>query len=194
VRIVAGRFRGRRLVAPRGQAVRPTADRTREALFDLLAGGRLSGGADPVMGARVLDAFAGTGALGLEALSRGAEHATFLENDRAALAALHRNIQAFGVEAEASVRSVDVLNPPSAAAPCTLVLMDPPYGQSLAAPALAALARAGWIADRALCLVELAAREDFQPPPRFTPLDERRYGAARLVFLRLDPDDTSTRR
>jgi 16S rRNA (guanine966-N2)-methyltransferase len=188
VRIVAGRYRGRRLEAPPGAAVRPTADRAREALFDLLIGGRLTGGADPVTGVRVLDAFAGTGALGLEALSRGAAHATFMENDRAALATLRANVRALG--AEAAILRADALDPPPAPAPCALVLMDPPYGQGLAAPALAALARAGWVADGALCAVELAAKEPFAPPAGFTPLDERRYSATRLMFLRFH--ETST--
>jgi 16S rRNA (guanine966-N2)-methyltransferase len=183
MRIIAGRHRGRALEAPKGRAVRPTSDRAREALFDILAHGRFAEG--PAFAeARVLDAFAGTGALGLEALSRGATHASFIEKDRAALAALRANIAALGEERNAAVLPGDALRPPKAGAPTSLAFLDPPYGEEMAAAALAALAGAGWLAPGALAVVELAAKQDFKPPTGFAQLDERRYGAARLVFLR----------
>jgi 16S rRNA (guanine966-N2)-methyltransferase len=164
--------------------VRPTSDRAREALFDILAHGRF--GAGPVYeAARVLDAFAGTGAFGLEALSRGAAEASFIENDRVALRALRANIAALGEEKRAAVLALDALHPPRASAPAALAFLDPPYGADLAAPALAALADAGWFAPDALVVVELSARDRLDPPPGFTLLDERRYGAARLAFLRV---------
>ena len=189
MRIVAGRHRGRRLVAPEGLAVRPTSDRAREALFDILASGRLSGGESALAGAVVLDAFAGSGALGLEALSRGAAHAVFLENHAAALAALERNIAALDEGERADVLRADVLRPPrppgrARAAGCSLALLDPPYNQGLAAPALAALAAGGWLAPGALCCVELMAGEPFEPPAGFTGLDSRKYGKARIEILR----------
>ncbi len=195
MRIVGGRLRGRRLEAPGGMALRPTADRTREALFNILcqgkldwrpnrrAGGDASGG-NPLAGARALDAFAGTGALGLEALSRGAGFVTFMENLAAALDACRRNIDALDQAARAELLRGDVLRPPKAVTPCELVLMDPPYNQDLAPPALAALQRAGWLAPGALATVELMAKEPFTPPAGFETLDERKYGKARLVILR----------
>jgi 16S rRNA (guanine966-N2)-methyltransferase len=183
MRIVAGKHRGRRLAAPPGLAVRPTSDRAREALFDILAHGRF--GDRPIYeGATVLDAFAGTGAFGLEALSRGARHAFFLEKDRAARAALAGNIAMLGEAERATLLAADALKPPRATEPCTLGFLDPPYGQDLAAPALAAAAASGWFAPEALVIVEVAARESFALPAGFTLLEERRYGAARLVFLR----------
>jgi 16S rRNA (guanine966-N2)-methyltransferase len=183
VRIIAGRHKGRRLAAPRGQAVRPTSDRAREALFNILVHGRFAEG--PVFAAvPVLDVFAGTGAFGLEALSRGASHATFIEKDRAALALLRSNVAALGETERATLLPVDATRLPRAAAPAALAFLDPPYGEELAAPALAALAASGWLAPGALVIVELAARQDLAPPPGFTFLEERRYGAARFVFLR----------
>ncbi len=214
MRIVAGRHRGRRLEAPTGMVVRPTADRTREALFNILTQGKLpwrapagegagdkgAGGqgipeqgaegqgaerrGNPLAGARALDAFAGTGALGLEALSRGAAFVIFMENQAAALAACRNNIDLLEETARSQALRCDVLRPPPARAPCELVLMDPPYNQGLAAPALAALEAAGWLAPGALAVVELMAKEPFAPPEGFEALDERKYGKARLVFLR----------
>ena len=189
MRIVAGRHRGRSLVAPEGLAVRPTSDRAREALFDVLASGRLSGNENALGEAVVLDAFAGSGALGLEALSRGAAHAVFMENHAPALAALERNIATLDEGERSEVLRADVLRPPpprglARTSGCDLVLLDPPYNQGLAAPALAALAAAGWLAPGALCCVELMAKEPFEPPAGFTALDSRKYGKARIEFLR----------
>jgi len=186
MRIIAGKHRGRPLAAPHGDMVRPTSDRAREALFNILTHGALAAGGPEYAGARVLDAFAGTGAFGLEALSRGAAEAVFIENSRAALAALRQNIATLDETGRAQIITGDATAPPRALAPCALAFLDPPYREGLAAPALAALGVAGWLAPGALCVVELAATERFDPPAGFTPLDERRYGAARLVFLRLD--------
>ncbi|MBM3542741.1 MAG: methyltransferase, partial [Alphaproteobacteria bacterium] len=134
--------------------------------------------------ARVLDAFAGSGALGLEALSRGAAHAVFMESDRAALDAIRANVAALKEDARAAVLRADATHPPRAREAATLLLMDPPYGKGLAEPALAALADAGWLAPDALTVVELGARDSFAPPPNFEAVDERRIGDGRLVFLR----------
>jgi len=184
MRIVGGRHRGRRLAAPEGLAVRPTADRTREALFNILTQGRLARARASLAGARVLDAFAGTGALGLEALSRGAREAVFMENQAAALAALEANLAALGERDAGLVLRCDVLHPPAeTGGACDLVLLDPPYGQGLAAPALSALAAAGWLAPGALVSVELIKGEEVTPPPGFEALDQRSYGKARLVIL-----------
>ncbi len=200
MRIVAGRHKGRRLEAPPGMVVRPTADRTREALFNILTQGKLpwrpavagqgmagqgvAGHGNPLAEARVLDAFAGTGALGLEALSRGAAFVTFMETQAAAFAACQNNIRLLEESAHCEALRCDVARPPPAPAPCALVLMDPPYNQGLATPALGALMAAGWLAPGALATVELMAGQPFAPPAGFEVLDERKYGKARLVFLR----------
>ncbi|MCK8786791.1 16S rRNA (guanine(966)-N(2))-methyltransferase RsmD [Roseomonas sp. NAR14] len=182
MRIIAGRHRARRLSAPAGAATRPTADRIRQALFDMLWHAPW-GGRGLIEGATVLDAFAGTGALGLEALSRGAAHATFIENDRAALAALRANIEACRESPNATVLAADATRPPRAPAPCGLVLLDPPYGKDLVPRALDALGGAGWIAPGALVCAEVAAAETPELPG-FEPLAERAHGAARVLVLR----------
>jgi 16S rRNA (guanine966-N2)-methyltransferase len=186
VRIVAGEWRGRALAAPPGRATRPTADRVRQALFDTLLHAPW-GGRDSVAGARVLDAFAGTGALGLEALSRGAAHATFMERDSAAVRSLRANIAALGAGARCTVLGTDALHP-LRGEPCGLILLDPPYGEGLAPRAVAALAAAGWIAPGALVVAEIGRAEAM--PDLGERLAERAHGAARLVIWRADSAGT----
>jgi 16S rRNA (guanine966-N2)-methyltransferase len=181
MRIVAGVWRGRRLVAPPGQATRPTADRVRQALFDMLLHAPW-GGREAVEGVRLLDAFAGTGALGLEALSRGAAHATFMERDRAALAALRANIAACGAAHRVAVLAADATRPPRAEAPCGLVFFDPPYGEELVPRALAALRDAGWIAPGALIVAETGVDEALGEAAAL--LASRVHGAARITVWR----------
>ena len=183
MRIIAGKHRHRVLLAPEGRGVRPTSDRAREAVFDILAHGRLANH-DVCLDAMVLDAFAGTGAFGLEALSRGARHAVFIEKERAARATLQQNIAALGETAHSAIINGDATRPSRASGACSLAFLDPPYGEDLAAPALTALAQSGWLAKDALAVVEIASKEDLQIPEGFAPLDERRYGAAKFVFLR----------
>ena len=178
---------------PPGDPVRPTSDRAREALFNILSHGGFAAGGLPFVGRPVLDAFAGTGAFGLEALSRGAGAAVFIENGREALAALRRNIATLGEENRAHIIVGDATRPPRAAFACAAAFLDPPYGSGLAAAALPALASAGWLAPGALVVVELAAAEAWAPLSGFAPLDERVYGAARLVFLRGEPGDRGDR-
>ena len=190
MRIVGGKHRGRRIEAPPGQDVRPTSDRAREALFNILIHGHLSAdGTSPLPGARVLDAFAGSGALGLEALSRGAGHALFIESDAKACAAIRANAKALGETANATVIPGDATKPPPCpGAPCAIVFLDPPYGRDLARPALAALAERGWIADGALCIVELAIDDGITLAAEFSRcLDDRNYGKARLLILKHSP-------
>lgn len=189
MRIVAGRHRGRRLQPLDGDRIRPTSDRAREALFNVLAHNPLGPGATPTLeGSRVLDAFAGTGALGLEALSRGAAFATFLERDRAAAAVLDANIRMLDETGRTRVIRADALAPPRAGEPASLAFLDPPYGTGLAVPALAALARAGWFADGALVIVEIAKGDALSAPPGFHAVDERAYGQTRFVLLRWRAD------
>ena len=187
MRIVAGRLKGRRLAVPKGRDIRPTADRTRQALFDLLEHGRLrSDGASALVDAVVLDAFCGTGALGLEAVSRGAAKVSFMDSSRAAIDCARANAKALGVEAQFIL--ADATSPPRARKPADLVFLDSPYGRGLARPALEPLAAAGWIAPGAVLSVELSGREalGFVPPGGFIKLDERRYGRARIMLLRAD--------
>ena len=184
VRIVAGKHRGRRLAAPAAGGVRPTAERVREALFDVLAHNAYGpGGAALPRGARAVDAFAASGALGFEALSRGAQHVTFLETDVQAVQVIRANAEALGETAAVSVLARDATRPGAAELAYALAFLDPPYDSGLAAPALAALARDGWLDTGALSVVELSAKEDFAPPAGFTVVDERRYGGTRIVFL-----------
>lgn len=165
-------------------ATRPTADRVRQALFDMLLHAPW-GGRDAVEGVRVLDVFAGTGALGLEALSRGAAAATFIEQDRAALAVLRANIASLGAGAQCTVLATAAAAVP-AGAPCSLVFLDPPYGQGLLPRTLAQLAQRGWLAPAALIVAETGCDE---PAPAPALLAERRHGTARISVWRASRDD-----
>jgi 16S rRNA (guanine966-N2)-methyltransferase len=188
LKIVGGKHRGRALDAPEGQKVRPTSSRTREALFNILAHAKWhEDGTSPLIGARVLDAFAGSGALGLEALSRGAAHATFLDNDAASIRLIGENLRKLNEVGAAKVVRADATRPPPAREPCDLVFLDPPYRSGHAAAALSALAEAGWLAANAVVAVELAHNEDIVPPAGFDAIDERRYGAAKVMILRRTP-------
>src|SRR5256714_7317285 len=155
MRIVGGRLRGRALAAPKSQAIRPTADRLRESLFNILIHRR----GDPVTGARVLDLFAGTGALGFEALSRGAAFALFLDDGAEARALLRQNVEALGLAAITRIfrRDATKLGPVYPVEPFSLVFLDPPYGKRLAEKALASAREGGWLADQALTIVEETA-------------------------------------
>jgi len=181
VRIVGGALRGRRLSAPAGRDVRPTADRARQTLFDLIAHGAAFDGFS-LDGATVADVFAGTGAFGLEALSRGAARAMFVESARASLDALRANIAALDVGDRATVIARDASRPGPAPAPCDLVFLDPPYHEGLALPALAALTENGWLAPDAIIIVEHAANEDLQPPTGIAAIDSRKVGAATFAL------------
>jgi 16S rRNA (guanine966-N2)-methyltransferase len=181
MRIVAGLWRGRRLIAPRGFATRPTADRVRQALFDMLLHAPW-GGRATVDGARVLDVFAGSGAFGLEALSRDAAHATFVEHDRAALAALRANIMACQAQDRATVLPIDALAVPPGD-PVDLVFLDPPYRHDLVSRAVAHLRAVQRLSPRALLIAETARDE---PSPATDVLAERCHGAARISIWRPD--------
>lgn len=177
LRIIAGRWRGRALVAPPGDTVRPTSARAREALFSMLAS-RVGS----FEGLRVADLFAGSGALGLEALSRGAAQACFVEQFPAPLAALRANIAALGVTGSTDVIAVDAAKLPRAPAPCHLILLDPPYHMGLAAAALGRLGPAGWVEPGTWISVETARDEEL---PDWEPEVDRIHGKARLRLFRL---------
>jgi 16S rRNA (guanine966-N2)-methyltransferase len=190
MRIVAGKHRGRRIAAPPGDAVRPTSDRAREAVFNILAHGG-AGGASVVAGAVVLDAFCGTGAMGLEALSRGAASAVFIDNEPQSLVAVRANIAALREQARARVMAADATRPPprpKELPAATLAFFDPPYAEAVAVAALAAFAEGGWLAPGAVCVAEEGTRApELVPPPGFIALETRRYGAARVTILRFIP-------
>jgi 16S rRNA (guanine966-N2)-methyltransferase len=175
MRIIAGQWRGRTLAAPPGDGTRPTADRAREALFSILAS-RLG----TFEGLRVLDGFAGSGALGLESLSRGAAQAVFVESDAGAARVIKANIANFDAQAEVLVMSVAALG--TAAQPVDLVMLDPPYGQGLGEPALARLMAQGWLGPATLVSVETQRGEALEADG-FVVLADRNYGKARLRLL-----------
>ncbi|MFZ1413982.1 MAG: RsmD family RNA methyltransferase [Defluviicoccus sp.] len=186
MRIIAGKHRGRRIVPAGLVSLRPTLERVRQSVFDILAHGVAWAGFGE---ATVLDVFAGSGAYGLEALSRGAPHACFIDHDAEALKAIQRTAAAIGEARTITLLKLDAARlpaPPRAAAtPAALAFLDPPYGAGLAVPALAGLAR-GWLAPDALAVVEVEARERFAAPPPFSIVDERVHGPARIIFCRLD--------
>jgi 16S rRNA (guanine966-N2)-methyltransferase len=179
LRIVGGRHGGRRIAAPAGDIARPTSERVREALFSILDSGRV------LEGARVLDACAGSGAFGLEALSRGAAHATFFDSSRRALKVVGDNIATLAEETSTDVRQTDVTNPPKADTTdaCALVFLDAPYRTDTAERALAALAAAGWLAEGALIVVETERGADVALIDSFSETERRHYGSTELHFL-----------
>src|SRR4029079_1876778 len=180
MRIVGGRLRGRALAAPKSQAIRPTADRLRESLFNILAHAH----GDPVSGARVLDLFAGTGALGLEAISRGAAFALFVDDGTEARALLRQNVEALGVAATRLFRrDATRLAPVHSVEPFSLLFLDPPYGKGLAEKALASAREGGWLTNGALIVVEELAGA-FKPPEGFEEVERRAYDDTEFVFLR----------
>lgn len=179
MRIIAGEWRGRKLAAPRGEATRPTADRTRETLFSMLTS-RLGS----FEGLAVADLFAGSGALGLEALSRGASRCLFAEQDAAALAAIRANIAALGARERSEVRAASVLTLGPVATPPDLLLLDPPYGTGAGAVALDRLLRFGWIGPASWIALETGANEGAEVKG-LAVAAERKVGKAKLWLLRL---------
>ena len=177
MRIISGQWRGRALIAPAGDATRPTADRVREALFSML-----SSRVGSFQGLRILDGFAGTGALGLEALSRGAAHALFVEKDAEAIKALRRNVAALKATADVIPAPIETIG--TAHLPCDIILLDPPYLSGLGAAVLERLAERGWIAPGALISVETSRKEALETP--YEILAVRDHGKARLHLLRAE--------
>jgi len=184
MRIVAGTFRGRQLVAPKGQSTRPTADRTRQALYNVLEHAPWTFG---LQNRRIIDAFAGSGALGLEAISRGAAFCLFLDRSADAREAIGANVGALKLTERTRIdrRDPTSLSARSSAdgAPFDLAFLDPPYGQGLGEAALARLAAGGWLAAEGLAVLERGLADPAPTPPGFQLLDERTWGAARISFL-----------
>jgi 16S rRNA (guanine966-N2)-methyltransferase len=181
VRIVGGRLRGRLLQAPGSRAIRPTSERLRESIFDILTHRH----AGVVEGARVVDMFAGSGALGIEALSRGAKSALFIDNGAEARALLRANVEAFALGGVTRIWRADatLLGKAPAGPPFTLAFLDPPYDKRLAGPALAELIEGRWLAPGALVVVEESAKAEIDAPATLRVVDERVYGETRVVFL-----------
>ena len=184
MRIVGGKHRARQLLAPSGRALRPTSDRVRESIFNILIqGGETLGRRNWVQGAHILDGFAGTGAIGLEALSRGATHATLFDNQDTALSCCQRNVEILHENNNVDVHFMDCLKPKKADHQCSLIFLDPPYGLDLTIPALEALSIAGWVAPNALAVLEVGRTEEIELPLDFSLLDERQYGKSKIFFL-----------
>ena len=183
MRVVGGRLKGRNLASPSSREIRPTADRLREAVFNIL----VHAYDDPIEGARVLDLFAGTGALGLEALSRGAVFVLFVDDGAEARALLRGNVEALGAGGTSKVyrRDATKLGPAHPMEPFALAFLDPPYGKGLAEQALASARDGGWLTPDALIVVEEAADATFAPPDGFAEIERRDYGDTQFIFLRV---------
>ncbi len=181
MRIIAGKHRGTNLLSPEGLDTRPTPQRVREAVFSMLESGRFG----TVLRDRVvLDLFAGTGAMGLEALSRGAERVVLVDNHPTALDALRANVEKLRAGARAQVRSGDAARwHERAQVACGVIFMDPPYGSEAWVPALAAAAKTGWIGADTVVVIETDRRERTEVPDGFEVLEERTYGRARILML-----------
>jgi 16S rRNA (guanine966-N2)-methyltransferase len=182
MRVVGGRLRGRVLAGPKSQAIRPTADRLRESLFNILQHAY----GDPITGARVLDLFAGTGALGIEALSRGAAFALLIDDGAEARALLRENVTTLGLGGVTRIfrRDATKLGPVAPLEPFSLVFLDPPYGQGLAGQALASAREGGWLTPDALIVVEEAVKSGFAAPEGFSELERRGYDDTEFIVLR----------
>ena len=183
MRVVGGRLRGRNLASPASREIRPTADRLRESVFNIL----VHAYDDPIEGARVLDLFAGTGALGIEAVSRGAAFTLFVDNGAEARALLRNNVEALGLGGVTKVYRRDATNlgPAHPMEPFSLVFLDPPYGKGLAEQAIACAREGEWLTPDALIVVEESLDAKFKTPEGFEEIERRAYDDTEFVFLRL---------
>jgi 16S rRNA (guanine966-N2)-methyltransferase len=182
VRVVGGKLRSRPIAGPKGAGLRPTADRLREALFNILT----HSFGDPVTGARVLDLFAGTGALGIEAISRGAAYVLFVDDGVEARALLRGNVETLGLGGVARIfrRDATKLGPAHPLQPFSLVFLDPPYGKGLAEKTIISARAGGWLKPNALIVVEEATHAGFRAPEGFEELERRQYDDTEFIFLR----------
>lgn len=187
MRIVGGRLKGRTLKAPKGENIRPTADRIRESIFNMLVH-RIDGCL--LKDVAVIDVFCGTGALGLEAISRGAKYGIFIDNKSSALKSTRANSRALGLDGEVITLKLNAgrLKSPTKLVkfPAALAFLDPPYNKGLVSVALSGLRDKGWLESGAFCVVEIASKELFEVPKNFKVLLERKFGAARILFLQMD--------
>ncbi len=184
LRIIAGKHRGRKIFMKEGNDIRPTGGRAREAIFNILMHGQFGGENSPLIDKRVVDLFCGSGALGLEALSRGAAHVTFVDQSAESLGLVKSNLEYFGEEQSCKTFRCDSSNLPKAQAKYSLAFMDPPYKSGLAPKALASLANGGWLEPDAVAVAEVSQKETIDVPPMYTLIDQRDYGNNRIYFLR----------
>lgn len=185
MRIVGGEFRGRNLASPKSNAIRPTIDRTRESLFNII--GHVY--PDAIEGTRIIDLFAGTGAVGLEALSRGCRSALFVENGIEGRGLLWENIESLGLHGRARIlrRDATKLGPVGTMEPCHFLFADPPYGQGLGEAGILAAHQGGWLVPGALVVLEEKADATLKVDPVFKPLEQRIFGDTRVDFFRYQP-------
>lgn len=187
MRIVGGRFRGKKLSAPAGLSTRPTTDRLRETVFNVLQHAY----GDPIEGARVLDLFAGTGAIGLEALSRGAKFTLFVEESAGARGVLRENAETLGLTGLVRIwrRDATRLGPAGTLAPFDLCFADPPYGRNLGTAAFTSAREGGWLKPGAICVLEETIKDVVEELEGFTLIERREYGETAMTFFQLDDGD-----
>ncbi len=186
MRIVAGRFKGKAIVAPETQATRPTSDRLRETVFNILMHGVANEDQGVVAHARVLDLFAGTGALGLEAMSRGAKFCVFIEDGVEARGVIRRNVEACALNGATKIfrRDATQLGEAGTIEPFSLVFLDPPYDKGLGEKALSSARKGGWLQPGAICVLEERASAHVTAPEGFSEIDSRTVGDSQVIFLR----------
>ncbi len=185
--IIAGKHRGKRIETKKNQTIRPTGSRTREAVFNILSHGQFGEyGTSPMVDKSVIDLFCGTGALGLEALSRGAKHVTFVDESAESIALARMNIQHLREEENASLIRSDSTSLPPARRRCGLAFLDPPYNSGLAVKSLASLDEQGWLEKDAIAVVELSHKETLIPPANYSIFDERKYGNTKIMLLQYE--------
>jgi 16S rRNA (guanine966-N2)-methyltransferase len=185
LRIIAGKHRGRPIGRPPSVITRPTMDRVRESIFNMLTHSDIENKIEYIQDAYVLDAFAGSGALGIEALSRGAKFIYFFDKNTRALATVRENVWSIGESETTKIMKADAAKPPKAPHPMGLVLLDPPFGKNLVALSLPELLKTGWIDQDTLIVAEIAAREDLKLPKNFAIVCEKTYGTAQVFFIKL---------
>jgi 16S rRNA (guanine966-N2)-methyltransferase len=187
LRIIAGKHRGRKIESKESARIRPTGSRARGAIFNILMHGDFHGlDGSPLVGGKVVDLFCGTGALGLEALSRGAAHVTFIDQSAESMALARGNVGHMGETDAAQFIRSDSTSLPATTRPCSLAFLDPPYRSGLAVKALKSLDAKGWFVPNAVAIVEMDAKEAFTPPENYVQFDERKYGNTRIVFVRYE--------
>ncbi len=186
LKIIAGKHRGRNIETAPSKDIRPTTSFAREGMFNILMHGRFSGENSPLIGKRVVDLFCGSGALGFEALSRGAAHVTFIDQNPKALELAKKTASIIGETANSAFIRSDSTHVPRAVLSCALAFVDPPYDKGLAEKGLESLVLGGWLEDGAIVVVEQSKKEPLKPSSAFTLLDERSYGIAKISILRHD--------
>jgi 16S rRNA (guanine966-N2)-methyltransferase len=183
MRIIGGIHKGRIIAAPQGMKVRPTTDRVRQSMFNVLEHGKFTGIGNPIKGATVLDAFSGTGALAIEALSRGAASATCMDIDQRSLRQIEKNAASLSETQRLQVILSDATNPPNATSAANLIFLDPPYGFGQVEVALKALSNANWISKNAIVVAETGVKEDLSIIDGFFISDRRQYGKTAITFI-----------